>query len=92
MDHFHLDDYFSAFYCAEDFGFQAKHEIFGRIQKDIAGDFIVIGDRFHDMEIAQKHGLKAIGCGYGYGQAHELISADFIASSVDEIELCLGRM
>jgi len=90
IDHFHLERYFSAFYCAEDFNFQEKHEIFGRIKQGFPGDFVVIGDRYHDMEIAQKHGLKAIGCGYGYGQAHELSIADFIASSVDEIAFILN--
>ena len=89
---FYLDDYFSAFYCAEDFNFQEKYKIFDIIKQDSTGEFIVIGDRLHDMEVARTHGLKAIGCVYGYGQPGELAQADLIASGVEEIVPCLERM
>ena len=84
-EQFRLEQYFSAFYCAEEFGYRPKHEIFSAIKEAFPGEFVVIGDRFHDMEIARKHGLKAIGCAYGYGKPQELAGADFIASSVEEI-------
>ena len=89
---FRLDDYFAAFYCAEDFAGQAKHEIFGRVMKNSTGEFVVIGDRVHDMEIAQIYGLKAIGCGYGYGEPWELAKADFIAAGAGEILLYLASL
>ena len=92
IGYFHLDDYFSAFYCAEDFDFQEKHEIFGMIKQGFAGEFAVIGDRFQDMEIARRYGLKAIGCAYGYGGAQELAAADFIVSGVEEIVPALSAL
>lgn len=73
--HFALNRYFSAFYCAEDFHFLPKHKIFGHIKDTWQGDFIIIGDRYQDMEIAEKHNLKSIGCAYGYGTQEELGSA-----------------
>lgn len=85
IDWFHLDRYFSAFYCTEDFEFLPKYEIFNTIKQKHAGNFIVIGDRFQDMEIAQKHGLKAIGCSYGYGNRQELLAATVTVTDVGEI-------
>jgi len=85
IEQFHLEHYFSAFYCTEDFAFQAKYEIFNTINRDFSGEFIIIGDRFQDMEIAEKHGLKSIGCSYGYGEKQELLYASATASSVEQI-------
>lgn len=85
MKYFNLEKYFSSFYCTEDFDFQPKYIIFDKIKKNHAGDFIVIGDRFQDMEIAQKHNLKAIGCLYGYGQPLELSYTNMLASEVRDI-------
>lgn len=82
---FHLDHYFSDFYCAGDFMFMPKYKIFNIINSYYTGEFIVIGDRFQDMEIAQKHGLKSIGCSYGYGEEWELTSATIIISDIADI-------
>lgn len=75
--YFRLDRFFSAFYCSEDFGFIPKYEIFHTIKVNYPGDFIVIGDRFHDMEIAEMHHLQSVGCLYGYGALTELQGATF---------------
>jgi phosphoglycolate phosphatase len=83
--HFLLGRYFSEFYCSEDCGFTAKHEIFKFIKDRWQGEFIVIGDRYQDMEIAEKHGLESIGCLYGYGKTEELQSADYKIMSIEEI-------
>lgn len=82
---FQLDKYFSSFYCTEDFDFQPKYIIFHTIKKKHKGDFIVIGDRYQDMEIAVKHNLKAIGCLYGYGDPKEFNSTDMLASEARDI-------
>ncbi|MFT4005345.1 MAG: HAD hydrolase-like protein [Lacrimispora sp.] len=84
-DCFPLDDIFSAFYCTEDFGFQPKYVIFETIEKDYPGQFTVIGDRFQDMEIAQKHHLPSIGCGYGYGEPWELSECSMLAMDITDI-------
>lgn len=82
---FHLDKYFSDFYCTQQYDFAPKHEIFKDIRKNHKGSFIVVGDRFQDIEIATVHSLFSIGCAYGYGTLEELRDADVIVQSVDEI-------
>ena len=82
---FNLDKYFSAFYCTESFSFNPKYEIFSQIKSNYTGDWIVIGDRLHDIEIAQRHNLKFIGCAYGYGKRKELEGADSIAEKPEEL-------
>lgn len=82
---FNLDKYFSAFYCTQQYDFAPKYEIFKDISKKHSGSFIVVGDRFQDIEMADKHGLFSIGCAYGYGTGEELKKADALAGSVGEI-------
>ena len=82
---FGLDRYFDHFYCAEEYDYIPKYEIFRKFRDKHDGDFIVIGDRFHDMETAEKNGLRAIGCAYGYGSLDELKAADIVVNSVCEI-------
>ena len=82
---FALDRFFDFFYCCEEYDFIPKYEIFRRIKLYNKGDFIVIGDRFHDIETAVKNGLRSIGCGYGYGTKEELSAADIIVDSPLEI-------
>lgn len=82
---FMLDRFFDYFYCCEEFDFIPKYEIFRKIAPKHNGEFIVIGDRFHDIETAVKNNLKSIGCGYGYGTEKELSSADIIVNSPADI-------
>ncbi len=85
VKHFYLDRFFSSFYCSEDFGFVSKSEIFNTIKTNYPGDFIVIGDRFHDMEIAERHNLQSIGCLYGYGFRDELENATWCIETLSDI-------
>ncbi|MDE6035917.1 MAG: HAD family hydrolase [Ruminococcus sp.] len=89
---FGLDRYFSKFYCCEGFGFIPKYEIFRKIKPAHNGDFIIIGDRFHDIETAVKNGIKSIGCGYGYGTPEELTEADIIVNDITEIPEAVDRL
>lgn len=82
---FGLDRFFSYFYCCEDFNFIPKYEIFRKIKPAHDGDFIVIGDRFHDIETATKNNLRSIGCGYGYGSPEELEKSDIIVDDIRKI-------
>lgn len=84
-EQFKLDKYFSEFYCTEAFSFKPKYEIFNCIKANHMGNWVVIGDRFHDMEIAEKHSLISIGCAYGYGSSEELKNASCIANTPYEI-------
>lgn len=82
---FRLERFFSAFYCSEDFGFSPKHEIFKIIKTEYPGDFIVIGDRFQDMEIADKYNLQSVGCIYGYGSFDELKNATWKIEQLSDL-------
>lgn len=84
---FPLDEYFSAFYCAEDHTWQPKPQIFARIAEEHQNGepFVIIGDRAMDVAIATTHGLVSIGCAYGYAQAGELNDADYLVSEFKEI-------
>ena len=89
---FDLDRFFSYFYCCEEFNFIPKFEIFRRFSRKHKGPFIVIGDRFHDIETATKNDLLSIGCGYGYGSPEELSNADVIVNSITEIPDAVNRL
>ena len=89
ISRFRLDHFFSAFYCSEDFGFIPKHIIFNTIKANHPGDFIVIGDRFQDMEISEMHNLQSVGCLYGYGAPNELQHATYLIDRLSDILLFL---
>lgn len=82
---FGLDRFFNYFYCCEEFDFIPKYEIFQKIKPYHSGQFIVIGDRFHDIEMAVKNNLRSIGCGYGYGSPEELADANIIVDDIRKI-------
>lgn len=89
---FNLDTYFDAMYCAEDFAWRSKADIYPDIAAAHPGDYIMIGDRRHDMDVATAHGIPAIGCAYGYGTADELVPATHIAHSVTEIPALVAKI
>lgn len=90
IEKFNLNKYFIDFYCSEDFHFIPKYEIFKFIKEKYQGDFIVVGDRFVDIELAKKHNLFSIGCSYGYGNDDELKDADYIIENIKDIIHILG--
>lgn len=92
---FGLERWFDGLYCGEEFQYRPKYEILPILQKRWSGDFLVLGDRDQDMEMARRCGVPAIGCTYGYGSPEELSGADFLAHSpqdlLDGVELFLQR-
>lgn len=82
---FHLDRWFTGYYCCQDYDFIPKEQIFLDIQKDFPGKYVVIGDRESDLEVAKVHGLVSIGCAYGFGTAEELKMASLIVDNVSQI-------
>ena len=89
---FGLQRFFDYFYCCEEFDFIPKYQIFRLFSLQHKGEFIVIGDRFHDIETAEKNGLKSIGCGYGYGKKGELSAADIIVDDITEIPQAVKKL
>ena len=89
---FGLDRFFDHYYCCEAFDFIPKYEIFPKIAPAHKGNFIVIGDRFHDIETAVRTGLPSIGCSYGFGSPEELSGADIIVDSITGIPAAAERL
>ena len=82
---FELDRWFSGYFCCEDYDFRPKEEIFPLISAQFPGPYLVIGDRASDFKVAQAHGLKSIGCGYGFGTQAELNMASIVVRSCRDI-------
>ena len=87
--YFGLDRWFSGYFCCEDYENRPKEDIFPSIAVRFPGPSLVIGDRASDFLTARTHGLKSIGCGYGFGTPKELALADFVVHSCDEIPRCI---
>lgn len=84
-EYFGLKQYFSAFYCTDDFDFNPKWQIAESILAEFPGRSIVIGDRLQDIEIALRHEIPSIGCAYGYCKPNELKDATILVFSVEDI-------
>lgn len=79
---FLLDQYFDGFYCAEDYSWRTKTEIYAIIKDKLMGKSAMIGDRRQDMEVALAHNILAVGCTYGYGGMDELREADYLIEDI----------
>lgn len=94
---FGLERWFDGLYCGEEFHYLPKYEILPILQARWPGEFLVIGDREQDMEMARKNQAPAVGCLYGYGSREELAGATWLAKTPEEIPglvrefLCTGR-
>ncbi len=82
---FALDKYFDGFYCCQDYDFKPKREIFSCIKEKYPAEYVLIGDRYSDIEAALEHGAYSIGCSYGFGAAEELEQAYILADDVREL-------
>ena len=82
---FRLEQWFTGFYCCEDFDFAPKEEIFTALRPNHPADYAVIGDRASDLQVALTHHLCFVGCAYGFGGTGELAAATRIARSPAEI-------
>lgn len=85
---FGLERWFDGLYCGEQFGYRPKHAIFPELRDRWPGEFLVIGDRAQDMEIALRNRQRAVGCLYGYGSPDELSGADWLARSPLDLPAC----
>ena len=82
-----LDDYFDELFCTGDFGDMSEDKavVFPKIRELFPGEYVIIGDRNQDIDIAQRWSLPSIGCAYGYGSEGELDGATAIADSISDI-------
>lgn len=75
-DLFNLDQWFDAYYCAEAFCDIPKWQIYQRVAAHHPCPHIMVGDRFHDEEVALKSDIPFVGCSYGFGRPGELVHVD----------------
>lgn len=79
LDYFSLSSHFKGVYGANDDGSGAdKAFIIGQALAAHDLDLkttVMVGDRFHDIDGAKKHGLRSIGVAWGYGSEEELRDA-----------------
>ena len=75
---FGLDAWIDAYHCAGDFPGLEKWEIYQQVAERYPKPHVMVGDRFHDIEVATRAGIPSIGCTWGYG-AGELDTATILA-------------
>jgi HAD superfamily hydrolase (TIGR01549 family) len=93
IDRFNLNRYFDEIAAAGMFpGKDKKWMVQNLVKKLSSSHFMVVGDRYHDIEAAKINNGISVGCKYGYGRK-EIEEADVIISrfiellSILEIEL-----
>lgn len=88
---FNLKRWFDGLYCAEEFGYIPKRDILPILRQLWPGDFLVIGDRALDVDMARHNQVPAVGCLYGYGGGEELTEADWLAHTPEELLVCIDE-
>ena len=81
---FNLNSYIDEFYSAEEFDFQPKEIILEKIIHKYKGEYIFIGDRYHDILAANYNKIDSIFCKYGYGKEIEGKDATYIIDNIKE--------
>lgn len=84
-----LGSYFACTYCVEDAPDREKSTLVERVlreQDQTPGKALMVGDRTSDREAARAHGVRFLGCEYGYGKPGETAGEETIASLRDLLE------
>ena len=89
---FGIEHLFDATYCAAEFDFIPKWQIYQQVAGKHPQPHIMVGDRFHDMEVATHAGIPSIGCSYGYGEPAELEVATRLAAAPSDIPLLVNEL
>lgn len=84
-----LDRLVHVVFCADDAPGGGKAALVAASLKELQKPACMVGDRAADLEAARAHGLPAIGCLWGYGDAQELLAANRIASDWTELRAIL---
>ncbi len=82
---FSLDEVFDDYYVAEAYDFIPKEDIFLRIREKYPGEYVIIGDRDKDIRTALVHGLRSVGCTYGFAAPGELDAAEIRIGDITEL-------
>lgn len=94
--HFHIEHFFEHIIGSNLDGTRIHKadiifEVMNRFKSLVKEDFIMVGDRIHDLAGAKEAGIPSIAVSYGYGSREELLSGDpaFLVESVKELEKLL---
>jgi len=88
IDHFGLRPYFTAVVGSgvDERTLATKAEVVARAVEQLAPErALLVGDRCHDIVGAHKNGLPCLGVLYGYGSREELVEAEYLAATVEEL-------
>lgn len=88
---FGLDRWFSAYYCAGAFPGLEKWQIYQEVCDRHTRPHVMVGDRFHDIEVADRAGIPSVGCRFGFGEPSELDRATVCVDSFSEIPDAIRR-
>lgn len=89
---FGLDRWFCDYVIAGDYPGMEKWEYFQKALPTFEGPYVVVGDRFHDIDAAVRAGVPSIGCGYGCARPGELDRASMVVESPREIPAAVKRL
>lgn len=85
VQRFQLEKYFDLMMAAGLYPGKNKSWMVHKIVETLKSNyFIVIGDRYHDIEAAKANGGLSVGCKYGYGRK-EIQKADIVISDITEL-------
>lgn len=88
-----LDDYFTDYFCAEQYNFIPKEQIFPLLAARYPDEhYCMVGDRSSDIQVGIVHHIPTIGCLYGFGSAEELSHADYTVHTPAEILSVTARL
>ncbi|MGM0641763.1 MAG: HAD family hydrolase [Thermotogota bacterium] len=81
-----LTKYIDNPYCSEMFNWKDKEVVMREIiDMNKKEEYVMVGDRKHDIKAAKDNGIKSIGCDYGYGES-EIDTADIIINDIRELK------
>ena len=93
VDMLGLDRWFDGYFCAEDYGFIPKEEIFPFVKEAFPDSrYVMIGDRDSDFRVGQVNGLFTVGCAYGFGTEEERRVCDRVIAAPEELPAVLDSL
>lgn len=90
--HFNLDQWFSAYHVAEDYPGLAKWEYLRLALAEHSAPYVLVGDRFHDIEAAVRNNIPSVGCLWGCGERSELDQATVRLAKPEEIPAAIKNL
>ena len=89
---FGLDRWIDAYYRAGAYPGLEKWEIYERVAPRHAQPHLMVGDRFHDIDVAVRAGIPSIGCAFGFGAPDELDRATVTVARVADVPAAVERL